>query len=122
MARRFTRQQLIGSLLEEVSKAQASFQAAQLDAWRQLAPEAAQPGAQALFAVNEIELQLSIKPYTAPWPIRLYRWLRSEIETGEPTYLLAGSRDPMAISLRLRVDKNGNGYRLETNEAMEAAE
>lgn len=120
MAQPFTREQLIASLLLEVTKAQAGFQTAQLAAWRQLAPEAALPGHDRLGALNEIELQLRIKPYLAPWPRRLYRWLTGQ--TAATEYQLALSHDPAAMTLTLRAGRNDNTYRVDAGETREQGE
>lgn len=113
----FTRQQLLDSLLQEVTRAQASFQAAQLSAWRELAPGAALPGMAEIAALQQLEMRLAIKPYRPRWYVRLYRTLTGQQETGDPQYLLASSVDRETLLLTLRIGKGNDGFTAETAES-----
>lgn len=108
----FSREQLIASLLQELTKAQAGFQAAQLAAWRELAPGAALPAAEHLAAIQEIKLQLQLAPYVVPWPQRLYRWLRGSRANGPTQYRFATPEDSQPITLTLRAGRGSDGYRI----------
>lgn len=115
MSFRFTQSQLIADLLQEVTTAQASFQAAQLHAWRGVAPDAALPNIEYLAGVEEIELQLNLKPYRKPWLERATDWLLGRRQAGEQQYCLAAATDPEAIPLKLRVARGMEGYEATTD-------
>lgn len=108
----FSREQLIASLLQELTKAQAGFQAAQLAAWHELAPGATPPTVEHLAAIQDIELQLQLAPYVDPWPQRFYRWLRGCQESGAMQYRLATPEDHQPITLTLRAARGSDGYRI----------
>ncbi|HZX31702.1 MAG TPA: hypothetical protein VFF03_10145 [Rhodocyclaceae bacterium] len=110
----FTRSQLVASLLQEVTVAQASFQAAQLNAWRGVAPGAAVPNIEYLAGLDQVELQLNIKPFRKPWPARLADWILGRSETGEPRYRLTAVDDPEAMPLTIRVTRGSMGYQATT--------
>lgn len=113
----FTRGQLIASLLQEVTVAQASFQAAQLNAWRGVAPAAAVPNIEYLAGLDEVELLLHMKPVRKPWPGRLADWILGRSETGEPRYSLTAGDDPEAMPLTIRVARGSMGYQATTEPA-----
>ena len=126
MPHRFTRQQLLASLLNEVTQAQASFQACQLAAWCELAPESAQPSHEQLGKLSRVELELNIKPYRPRWYVRWYHYLMEDDSIVKPPveqeYVFTSSSDPECIRLKLLINNSEGNYAQEGDEALEPTE